>query len=184
MDKNKGKMKSKNKMIFVCLAAVVVIAAVVVVLIVTNNKKSGTENETTKSAASELKLDENQGAYQEEETEPVQSRNIVMPGWTTLNIAADTTDIQRGIDFFNPEDNEGYYYMTFELFVDLAGNGEYESIYKSGLVEPGNHIQKITLTKALPAGTYDAYVFIQPYRINDLEEPLNSGNVQLSLVVG
>ena len=57
-----------------------------------------------------------------------------------------------------------------------------EVLYESDLVSPGKHIQKIKLTRPLDVGTYDAVVFIQPYRW-DKKTPTNNGVVNVKLSV-
>ena len=172
-----------GKWAILLLVAAALVVALILGIRACGGNKAGEQSatQTAASAAAPIAAEANQGEYQAEQTETM--KNITMPGWTTLTIAADTTEITKGVDFFNPEDNEGYYDMTFELFVDVEQNGTYESVYQSGLVYPGNHVQKITLNRSLPAGTYDAYVHIQPYLKDDQSVPLNSGNVQLVLHV-
>ena len=78
---------------------------------------------------------------------------------------------------------EEKYYMTFALYLDDADDdGEDTLLYQSKLVSPGKYIQTFEMTKGLTAGTYDAYVFIQPY-FSDMATPTNSGSVKVQLVV-
>ena len=121
-------------------------------------------------------LDEDAGDYQEEKDLSNNGKNVVMPGWGTIKIKANTKEITKGIDFFNPKANDGYYYLKFQLIVDD------EVLYESGLVAPDKHIQKITLSKPLKEGTYDAIIFIQPYKW-DRQTPTNNGQVRVKLEV-
>ena len=107
---------------------------------------------------------------------PEQKRNVAIPGWDSFTIPANKTNVS--VDFFNPKQNEGNYYMTFEL---RLANGE--SLYQSGLVRAGDHIQNITLSHGLPAGTYDAYVHIQPYTADDDLIETNNADMALKLIV-
>ena len=78
---------------------------------------------------------------------------------------------------------ENYYYMTFALYLDNSANGkDDELLYQSGLVEPGMYIQQMEMARALSAGTYDAYVVIQPYK-SDKTTKTNSGTVNITLTV-
>ncbi len=70
------------------------------------------------------------------------------------------------------------YYMTFALYL-TDGN---ELLYQSDLVSHGNYITKMEMTRALSAGTYDAYVVIQPYK-SDRKTETNSGVVNITLNV-
>ena len=194
--------KEKRNRLLILLALLLAAAvAIIVILCVKSSKsgKTGTETtvpEVTAAAAvtaaptapavaaatvEPIAPEQEQGAFQAETVEPV--KNITMPGWASITLAADTTEITSGVDFFNPEANEGYYDMTFELFADTENNGSYVSIYKSGIVYAGNHVQKITLKQALSAGTYAAYVHIQPYLKGDQSVALNSGDVRIELIV-
>ena len=71
------------------------------------------------------------------------------------------------------------YYMTFGLYL---ADGD-ELLYQSGLVAPGNYIQKMEMTRKLKAGEYDAYVVCQPYRA-DKTTKTNSGVVKITLTAG
>ena len=175
-------MKKKKLILSIGIPVVAAAAAATVIILVTSaNTTSPSDGNQTAVAKQTIAAEDAQGEYVAETVDP--SQNITMPGWASLTIAADTTEITSGVDFFNPEANEGYYDMTFELFVDVNGSGDYTSLYKSGLVYAGNHVQKITLSQPLSAGTYDAYVAIQPYKTGDQSVPLNNGNVQIELIV-
>lgn len=76
---------------------------------------------------------------------------------------------------------QNYYYMTFALYIDNSANGtDDELLYQSGLVEPGMYIQEMQISRPLEAGTYNAYVLIQPYQ-SDKKTPTNSGTVKITL---
>lgn len=107
---------------------------------------------------------------------PEQKPNVAIPGWGSFTIPADKTTVS--VDFFNPQANEGNYYMTFELKLATG-----ESLYQSGLVKAGDHIQTITLSRGLPKGTYDAYVHIQPYTADDELVETNNADMGLKLIV-
>lgn len=71
------------------------------------------------------------------------------------------------------------YYMTFGLYL---ADGD-ELLYQSGLVAPGNYIQKMEISRKLKAGEYDAYVVCQPYR-SDKKTKTNRGVVKITLTAG
>lgn len=78
---------------------------------------------------------------------------------------------------------EEKYYMTFALYLDNSSTGEEDTLlYQSNLVSPGKYIQTFDISESLEAGTYDAYVFIQPY-FSDMATPTNNGNVKVQLIV-
>lgn len=102
---------------------------------------------------------------------------ITIPGWGSVTIAADTADVT--VDFYNPEENEGLYYLTFRLI--LADSGEV--LYSSGLVPPGEHIRRITLSRPLAAGQYAAVIFVQPYTLEAEPKATNNANLETVLIV-
>lgn len=74
--------------------------------------------------------------------------------------------------------NHEMYYMSFALYIE---NGDNDILlYQSGLVEPGKYIQRMDLTSGISKGTYDAYVFCQPYK-SDMKTKTNSGIVKITL---
>ncbi len=158
----------KNKVVITLIILANIIIVIGIVLIA---NYSPTEKEVKKKVSQQI--DENADDFFEKKED---TPNITLPGWGTIYISADTTNITEGIDFYNPEANKNYYYLTFELKI---GN---ESLYKSGLVPPGKHIQKITLSRPLKAGEYEASVFMQPYKY-DKTTPTNNGVVKVKLIV-
>lgn len=133
----------------------------------------GAISTSTGGSGSGLSFDENAGAYQGQIT--IAKQGVEVPGWSSITIPANSAEVT--VDFYNPEGNEGLYYMTFEL--RLAGG---ESLYQSGLVKAGQHIQKITLSRGLPAGTYDAVVHIQPYTADEAMSATNNADMKVKLI--
>ena len=99
---------------------------------------------------------------------------IAIPGYPSITIPADTTDVN--IVLTNPEGNPCYF--TFNIVLDDTG----ESLYQSGMVEPGKAITNITLSRPLPAGTYDATIQISTNSLEDLSA-MNGANVATELIV-
>ena len=127
-----------------------------------------------------LVIDPNAGDYVAPEA-PKQEQGVAIPGWGSMTIPANTQVLDM-VDFHNPIANDGLYYLTFK-FCLLNANGEIsEVLWESQAVPPGKHIQKITMSRGLPAGTYDAVIHVQPYRMSD-ETPTNSANMKTKLVV-
>ena len=131
----------------------------------------------------DLQIDSDAGAYDPSagselyaDSEP----GISIPGWGEIRILANATDISS-VDFYNPEENE-LYYLTFELRLPDSSAQGYEVLYKSGLVEPGKHIQHISLSRGIPEGEYNVVVFVQPYRISD-KSPTNCAEIPTKLLV-
>ena len=124
-------------------------------------------------------VDPNQGDYVKPETPEV--GGVAIPGWGKLTVPVNTSkDIV--VDFYNPEANADKYYLVFELRIPADNEQGYEVLYKSGLIAPGKHIQKIDFTRGLPAGTYNAILHVQPYRMSD-KSMTNNADLKLELVV-
>lgn len=127
-----------------------------------------------------LVIDPNAGDYvapPPKETEP----GVAIPGWGAMTIPANT-QVLNMVDFYNPSTNNGLYYLTFKLCL-LNEHGDIsEVLWESQAVPPGKHIQTISLSRGLPAGTYDAVVHVQPYRMSD-ETPTNNANMKTTLTV-
>ena len=128
-----------------------------------------------------LVVDSNAGEYVEPEKESTPTQGVAIPGWSTIVIPANTKDVT--VDFMNPIENKDLYYLTFELRLLNNSDVGYEVLYKSGLVEPGLHIQKISLSRSLNVGEYDAIVHVQPYRMNNEKTPTNNADMKTKLVV-
>lgn len=99
-------------------------------------------------------------------------QGVTIPGVAALVIPADETEVT--VNFFNPEENDGLYYLTFELKVEI--DGSYRSLYTSSLVEAGKRIEKISLSTPLEKGEYNAVIHIQPYRTDGLT-PTNNADI-------
>ena len=189
MEEKNESRKSRKGLIIVLVLIVLLLLGVIGYLLFRGQAAPGTIGQEQTQEGPQLELDKSQGEYQERETAPPDDSgvdpevSVTLPGWTQITIPADTTKIDRGIDFYNPDRNKGYYYLTFELNLDEDGDGEYETnLYKSGLVEAGNHIQEIEISKPLPPGTYRAQVFLQPYRMDEDKTATNNGSVNIRLI--
>lgn len=134
------------------------------------------QNPTNPSAPD---LDDDAGDYVKPTTPEVDG--VAIPGWGKLTIPVNTSK-NIVVDFFNPDANTDKYYLTFELRIPANNAQGYEVLYKSGLIEPGKHIQKINLSRGLPAGTYNAILHVQPYRMSD-KSTTNNADLKLELVV-
>lgn len=129
-----------------------------------------------------LEIDKNAGEYvAPANQENVDSKNVAIPGWGSLKIPANKTEVT--VDFYNPDENKDLYYLTFELRLPNDSEQGYEVLYKSDLVEPGLHIQNITLSKSLKKGTYDAVIHVQPYRMDKDKTATNNADMQTKLIV-
>lgn len=130
-------------------------------------------------------FDPNQGDYVPPTPDSQVQNGVAIPGFGKLTIPPKTTDVT--VDFYNPERNADKFYLTFEIRIyenpEDPANSEYESVYKSGFVEAGNHIQKIKLNRGFEAGEYVAHCFVQPYRADETLAPVNNAQFKFDLVV-
>ena len=157
---------------WIVLMAVVAAVAVGVTLLITQ-PWAGDDS----PSGGGLIIDSGAGDYVAPTQKPTQSEpNVAIPGWGSISIPANQQTVS--VDFYNPERNEGLYYLTFKLTLSDTG----EVLYESNAVPPGKHIQTITLSRALPAGSYAAVIHVQPYRMSD-ETPTNNVDVKTTLNV-
>lgn len=101
-------------------------------------------------------------------------QDIKIPDIRNLSISADTFDFNMPL--FNPHDNTCYF--VFEII--LEDNDE--SLFKSGLIEPGMYIENLTLSRTLTLGEYNAVLIIHFYELESFVF-LNSISVLFSLSV-
>lgn len=99
---------------------------------------------------------------------------IKIPGYPSITIPADTTDVT--VALLNPEGNPCYF--TFELVLSDTD----EVLYTSKMVPPGQMVSNITLSRALPAGEYNATIRITTASLED-GSAMNGANVETVLIV-
>ena len=168
------KTRGSGRAKWIILLVVVAVVAVGATLLITQPWAGG-QDMPSKPSGGGLIIDSGAGDYvapTQTQTEP----GVAIPGWGSITIPANQQTVS--VDFSNPERNEGLYYLTFKLILSDTG----EVLYESNAVPPGKHIQSITLTRALPAGTYDAVIHVQPYRMSD-ETPTNNADMKTTLIV-
>lgn len=146
---------------------VILLLIIIIILLLLRSCGDGWQKPTepTKPTGGGVIFDPNAGDDTRPDETKTQRPNITVPGWPKIVIPCDQTEVP--VNFFNPEENAGWYHMQFELRLPTDSGIGYEVLYTSGLVEAGKHIQKITLNRALPAGTYKAIIHVQPYRVED-----------------
>ena len=123
-----------------------------------------------------LVIDPDAGEYVEPEPTP----GVTIPGFGKMTIPVNTKEL-KGINLHNPIENEGWYYLTYKLCLLDEDEQVSEVLYASQLVPPGQYIQDITLSHGLKAGTYDAVMQVQPYRIAD-KSPTNNADLRLIII--
>ena len=103
------------------------------------------------------------------------AKGVAIPGRGKIKIPAGQKD-NLNVKFHNPESNADYYYMVYELRL-----GD-EVLYKSNRLDPGEEINTINLSRSLTPGTYDATIFVQPYRMED-DTATNNAVLEIELLV-
>ena len=181
---NKKLSDSTLAIIIVAAIVVVVIVASIVIGVVVGQSCSGKalrpEDVVTEKPGAEIVYDPEAGEYVAVYMPKASPQNVQIKGFGELTIPPNTTEIN--IDLENPIGNKDYYNLSFEIWLKNP-SGEDELLYASaGVVPPGMHIQKITLSRAFEPGTYDCYLHVQPYRIED-NTTTNDANLDFKLIV-
>ena len=115
------------------------------------------------------------------EYDDISEQGVVIAGWESVTVPANRKEVE--VDFFNPKENTRLYYLTFELRLYSNNGQDYEVLYTSGLVEPGKHINRITLSRELEKGVYEAVIHVQPYRMNEEKTITNNADMRIKLIV-
>lgn len=103
-------------------------------------------------------------------------KNIIIqiPGYPQL--AADSATGVVSVMFQNPEGNPCY----FQIDLVLQDTGE--TIYKSGLLEPGTGIENPKLGTIPDPGVYSAVIVYNTRSLTD-NSPMNGASIQTELTV-
>ncbi|MGN0546088.1 MAG: hypothetical protein ACI4I3_02055 [Acutalibacteraceae bacterium] len=99
---------------------------------------------------------------------------IKIPGYPSITLPANRKNVT--VALLNPEGNPCYF--TFELVLKDTD----EVLYTSKMVPPGQVISDITLSRALPAGKYNAVIRISTASLED-GSAMNGANVETVLIV-
>ena len=148
--------------------------------------EASTAAPTEKPAPTEtpmLQIDPNAGALITPTPAPVQP-GIAIPGWGSITRPAGVTEASTALQ--NPEANEDWYYLTFEMRLpttdEATGEEGYEVLFTTGLIPPGQYCNKVTLNRPLEPGEYKAVVHVQPYTIENMT-PTNNADMETVLIV-
>ena len=107
------------------------------------------------------------------EASPGSGENIAIPGYEKLDFAASKT--AQTVNLKNPAENA----CTFVLSLTLDDG---TTLWTGEALSPGEAFTRITLSKALAAGSYAATLHYDCYTIED-NQPLNGAEIQLTLEV-
>ena len=107
------------------------------------------------------------------EANPGSGANIAIPGYEKLDFAAGKT--AQTVNLKNPAENA----CTFVLSLTLDDG---TTLWTGEALSPGEAFTRITLTKALDAGSYTATLHYDCYTIED-NTPLDGAEIQLTIEV-
>lgn len=103
-----------------------------------------------------------------------ESASIAIPGYEYLTLAADTKKQSIALD--NPKTNTCYFLIS--LFMEDG-----TLLWQSDYLAPGEASKPIELTLALEAGTYNAVLHYDCFRMNSELSSLNGAETKLTLRV-
>lgn len=184
--KNEEKNSKTKWAVLLLLLILLVLVIVIVILLLLKMKCGGTIEPPTDSSGNlsggvGLVIDptaENGMSYDKDDAA---EQGVAISGQKFMTIPADKKEIE--VDFYNPEENAELYFLTFELRLYNNSQQGYEVLYTSGLVEPGKHINQITLSRKLEEGVYEAAIHVQPYRMNEERTLTNNADIKIDLIV-
>lgn len=177
----KEKKNSRIKWIVLFLLLIILVLWIVIGTIFCKRENYGGNITETPDGGVGLVIDPDSENVQLPEHDNTAGQDVVISGRGSMMIPANKKNVP--VDFYNPEENAKRYYLTFELRLYNDSGQDYDVLYTSGLVEPGKHINKITLSHGLEKGVYDAVVHVQPYRMNEEKTLTNNADMKTRLIV-
>lgn len=170
--RNKQGVTLSRRMLVILTVAVVLLVAGGVILGMNWNRWFGEAPESDEFTPD---IDPDARNWEEElpEQEDGEAEGIQIPGYPSITIPADTADVT--VALVNPEGNPCYF--TFELVLTDTD----EVLYTSKMVPPGQMVSDITLSRALPAGEYNATIRITTASLED-GSAMNGANVETVLI--
>ena len=166
-------MSKKWIMIISMVAVLLAILICAIVLVLLLNK------EPTAPPSGGVVFDPNQTDDDDSPNKAPAAGGVAISGFAEVTIPPNVTEIN--VDFKNPLANKDKYYLTFELRLLDENGKDYEVLYKSGNVEAGKAIKRITIAHGLEKGEYDAVIHVQPYRMDGTAA--NNANLALKIIV-
>ena len=175
------RQQKKRMQLLIALVAVVVLA--VVAVLIWQSTKSEVAPAASPTPTVELEIDPNAGELITPTPAPTEP-GVAIPGWGSITLPAGVTEAATTLK--NPEANEGWYYLTFEMRLptvdEETGEESYEVLFTTGLIPPGQYCNQVTLTRPLEAGEYNVILHVQPYRMSD-KTPTNNADTETVLIV-
>lgn len=180
---SRHRRRGKRMQMLIALLAVVVLAVVAALVWKYAHPEAIPAATATPAPTAELEIDPNAGELLTPTPAPTEP-GVAIPGWGSITLPAGVTEAATTLR--NPEANEGWYYLTFEMRLptvdEETGAESYEVLFTTGLIPPGQYCNKVTLTRALEPGEYNVILHVQPYRISD-KTPTNNADTETVLIV-
>lgn len=180
---SRHRRRGKRMQLLIALLAVVVLAVVAALVWKYAQPEAIPAATATPAPTVELQIDPNAGELVTPTPAPTEP-GVAIPGWGSITLPAGVTEAATTLK--NPEANEGWYYLTFEMRLptvdEETGEESYEVLFTTGLIPPGQYCNQVTLTRALEAGEYNVILHVQPYRMSD-KTPTNNADTETVLIV-
>ena len=141
-----------------------VIAAAGITWYVMNQKNQKTGNSSAEVVAWDVDI---------EEEEPSEEKGILIPGYTSMVMKANTKE--QTVSIGNPADNDCIFVIVLKL-------EDGTKLFESQELKPGEGLENITLDQELEAGEYQAVIEYKCYSLED-KSPLNGGSAEFKLYV-
>ena len=180
---SRHRRRGKRMQVLIALLAVVVLAVVAALVWKYAQPEAIPAATATPAPTVELQIDPNAGELLTPTPAPTEP-GVAIPGWGSITLPAGVTEAATTLK--NPEANEGWYYLTFEMRLptvdEETGEESYEVLFTTGLIPPGQYCNQVTLTRALEPGEYNVILHVQPYRMSD-KTPTNNADTETVLIV-
>lgn len=162
-------MKNRKNVIIMIILVLVLFAAAIAGLL------HSCKNQQEAQESIGMVLDDGAEPYEPAESLASDGENgIAIPGYSTIYFPANETEVQ--LTLYNPEKNTCLF--RFELYIDE----ETEPIASTGLIEPGNALRTVALSRPLKAGEYTLNIKVLPFTA-DTYAALNNALVHAELCV-
>ena len=120
-------------------------------------------------------LDKSAISYHIEGLENKDDSNISIPIFGKVTVDSETMESE--IHLANPKGNPCYFQYKIIM------KDSKEELYKSGLIEPGTAIPKVTINKQLSPGEYPAMIVVNTFALEEHTVAMNGGEMDITLIV-
>lgn len=88
------------------------------------------------------------------------SEKLVFDGITSMTVSVATRRAE--VFLHNPKSNQSYCIVSLWVYLD----GQWQECFQSGRIDPGKGLNQITLSRAIPTGSYSAYVKYKSFHLS------------------